>query len=170
DHVNGGIGGDAGGRIAVTAALEPVPIAGGERDGIAAADGVRLVAAVPGPGVLDGAGLRRVDEVPAVVAVPPGAAAVEDVAGVAGLVRVAAEAVGALPVAVRGHGVLVLVRVAIEKGVVAAGLQEEAGPHVVVRIDELELVVAPAGDVDAPRFVVVGVELQRAGDLQPLEI
>ena len=50
------------------------------------------------------------------------------------------------------------------------GLQEEAGAHVVVRIDELELVVVPARDVDAPGLVVVGVELQRPCDLQALQV
>src|SRR4029079_5660385 len=96
------------------ASLDAVAVAGR-----GARHGAGQISAVPGPAVLDGDGFLRVNEVEAVVAVPPGATAAKHIARAA---FVGPETVGALPGAVRGHRAVVVVRVAGQDQVVAAPL------------------------------------------------
>ncbi len=91
---------NAGRRHAVAAPFEAVAIAGRQRDRGSAADCIRLITIVPRPRILNRAGFRRIDHIPTVVAIPPSAAPVKEVARVAGLIGMTAEAIGALPVSV----------------------------------------------------------------------
>ncbi len=61
-------------------------------------------------------------------------------------------------------------RVAVQKCIVATALDEKTRAHVVVRIEQLECVVASPINVDAPRLVIEVVQLEHTGKFQAFQV
>ena len=120
-----------------------------------------------GPRVFNGDRNLLVNQIIAIVRVPPRAAAPDDRGGTAGLV-VNTEAVGILPVALGRSRIVVVVSIAIEDEVAPPSLRAHEYPiaHVVVHIQQLKDIVAAAHIKP-----VVGVRgLLEAAFLDPLEM